>query len=573
MSATDKERLDGIDDGANLFVLPIAGNGTLGGVQINGNNLSIDVDGVLSATDTNTTYNAAVASTLQSDGITLSGGEAGLMTANDKFKLNGIADGANAFVLPIAGNGTLGGVQINGNNLSIDVDGVLSATDTNTTYNAAVASTLQSDGITLSGGEAGLMTANDKFKLDGIASGANDYSLPAATASVLGGIKVGTNLSDDGAGVLSLSDDITLGSSTDTQGKITLKSSQFFVKVDSVQNTTATFLTLNNGATFTSGTTTFLNGANINGVNFIAAGQYVSSTDTPSSSNLLPSEILTVAPPQNPSSGNVLIKIELTTLVSAGDILRAGAPGELAIETLEGDSASVRSRNLKDLLEINHTAFYNMFDPTSTAFDYKFDGSFQDWGNGNSLLMPSPNAFDTFLPDIEYRNHGNVTQPLLVQAGNDKLRIILPSADNAGIYNIKFFLEFTVNFNDEERLKVFALRALYGSMVSGSFVGEQPPGRSMDMCPTFCLLGDSTGPPLSGTADIAFTRLKRVSLQLDFTQHFENTTNFIEFKTFADKTNTSSDSITESTDTVSGNRIQFQRAQMTVTYLGSNNNK
>ena len=43
-----------------------------------------------------------------------------------------------------------------------------------------------------------------KSKLDGIASSANNYSLPAATSSSLGGIKVGTGLSiNSGTGVLS----------------------------------------------------------------------------------------------------------------------------------------------------------------------------------------------------------------------------------------------------------------------------------------------------------------------------------------------------------------------------------
>ena len=51
--------------------------------------------------------------------------------------------------------------------------------DTNTTYSAATTST------------AGLMSAADKTKLDGIASGANKYTLPAATTSALGGVKIG----------------------------------------------------------------------------------------------------------------------------------------------------------------------------------------------------------------------------------------------------------------------------------------------------------------------------------------------------------------------------------------------
>ena len=46
--------------------------------------------------------------------------------------------------------------------------------------------------------------STDKTKLDGIAANANNYSLPIASASALGGFKVGTNLSIDAStGVLS----------------------------------------------------------------------------------------------------------------------------------------------------------------------------------------------------------------------------------------------------------------------------------------------------------------------------------------------------------------------------------
>ena len=41
------------------------------------------------------------------------------------------------------------------------------------------------------------MSSTDKTKLDGVASSANNYSLPQATASALGGIKIGTGLSID----------------------------------------------------------------------------------------------------------------------------------------------------------------------------------------------------------------------------------------------------------------------------------------------------------------------------------------------------------------------------------------
>ncbi len=56
-------------------------------------------------------------------------------------------------------------------------------TPTNTTYSTATTSA------------AGLMSAADKTKLDGIATGANKYTLPTASASTLGGIKIGSGLS------------------------------------------------------------------------------------------------------------------------------------------------------------------------------------------------------------------------------------------------------------------------------------------------------------------------------------------------------------------------------------------
>ena len=49
----------------------------------------------------------------------------------------------------------------------------------------------------------GLMASADKTKLDGIAAGANNYTLPAATASVLGGVKTGSNITNTG-GTISL---------------------------------------------------------------------------------------------------------------------------------------------------------------------------------------------------------------------------------------------------------------------------------------------------------------------------------------------------------------------------------
>ena len=50
----------------------------------------------------------------------------------------------------------------------------------------------------------GLMSAADKAKLDGIAAGANKYTLPAATASALGGVKSGEDVEVDSSGIITV---------------------------------------------------------------------------------------------------------------------------------------------------------------------------------------------------------------------------------------------------------------------------------------------------------------------------------------------------------------------------------
>ena len=184
-----KSKLDGIAASANAYSLPIASGSSLGGIKV-GTNLSIDGNGVLSSTDTNTTYSIGDGELSQNN-----------FTDALKSKLDGIAASANAYSLPIASGSSLGGIKV-GTNLSIDGNGVLSSTDTNTTYSI---------------GDGGLTQNNFtdalKSKLDGIAASANAYSLPIASGSSLGGIKVGTNLSIDGNGVLSSTDTNTTYSS------------------------------------------------------------------------------------------------------------------------------------------------------------------------------------------------------------------------------------------------------------------------------------------------------------------------------------------------------------------------
>lgn len=56
---------------------------------------------------------------------------------------------------------------------------------------------------TVTSSSAGVMSAADKTKLDGIAANANNYSLPTASSTTLGGVKTGTNITNN-SGIISI---------------------------------------------------------------------------------------------------------------------------------------------------------------------------------------------------------------------------------------------------------------------------------------------------------------------------------------------------------------------------------
>ena len=161
-----KTKLDGIETGANAYVLPQASASTLGGIKV-GDNLAIDSStGVLSGN-----YSAATTSAN------------GLMSSTDKSKLDGIAAGATA----------------------VTVDSSITSSSENPVQSAAIYTALAGkvDTETGKGLSSNDYTDAEKTKLGGIEANANNYTLPAATTSALGGVKVGTNLAVDANGVLS----------------------------------------------------------------------------------------------------------------------------------------------------------------------------------------------------------------------------------------------------------------------------------------------------------------------------------------------------------------------------------
>lgn len=104
-------------------------------------------------------------------------------------------DLSNKPTIPSVGNGTITITQ-NGaskGTFTTNQSGntTIALTDSNTTYSVATTST------------NGLMSSSDKTKLDGIAAGANKYTLPTASKNTLGGIKIGEGLTIN-SGICSL---------------------------------------------------------------------------------------------------------------------------------------------------------------------------------------------------------------------------------------------------------------------------------------------------------------------------------------------------------------------------------
>ena len=227
MSAADKEKLDGIATGANKYTHPsfTSRNAGLYKITVNGEGhvtaatavAKTDITGLgIPAQDT--TYSVASDDT------------DGLMSSEDKAKLDGIASGANNYTHPsfTAKSSGLykitvndqGHVSATANVAKSDIValGIPGQDTTYSTFKAATSSAaggtglvpapaagaqnkyLRGDGTwqtppdttysVATDAANGLMSASDKAKLDGIASGANNYSHPTYTTRTSGLYKI-----------------------------------------------------------------------------------------------------------------------------------------------------------------------------------------------------------------------------------------------------------------------------------------------------------------------------------------------------------------------------------------------
>jgi hypothetical protein len=209
MTSTDKEKLDNIENNANNYDLPVADDVTLGGVMIgDGINMSygeISVDwSELPVAD-----DVTLGGVMIGDGINMLYGAISVdwssMPVADDVTLGGvmIGDGINMSYgeisvdwteLPVADDVTLGGVMIgDGINISygaISVDWSSLVLD-DTMHGVRGGGNLHS---LVTDSVNGFMSTTDKTKLDGVEDGANNYVLPTADDTTLGGVMIGDGI-------------------------------------------------------------------------------------------------------------------------------------------------------------------------------------------------------------------------------------------------------------------------------------------------------------------------------------------------------------------------------------------
>lgn len=221
MSAYDKQKLDSIEGYANHYELPIASTDILGGVLI-GANISC-TDGAISITKAN--ISTALGYTPATPDLVTDSSD-GLMSSEDKTKLDNIAENANNYSLPTASISTLGGIRI-GSNITIGDRGVISIAEasdsvygvvktgsnisnTNGVINITKDDVSSALGYTPSTQDTatqssnGLMSMDDKIKLDSIGDIPEAYVLPNASSTELGGVRIGSNITNND-GTISIS--------------------------------------------------------------------------------------------------------------------------------------------------------------------------------------------------------------------------------------------------------------------------------------------------------------------------------------------------------------------------------
>lgn len=223
----------------------------------------------------------------------------------------------------------------NGQVLTTNGSGTLSWTTVASSYTLPAATVSTLGGVRIG--------ANIAVASDGTISTNAPYSLPTASATVLGGVKVGDGLAIDGAGVLSAT-----GSSSSTPTFTTVTTTTLNVKDVNFTGTGA--VTINSSNDLNLNATGVIN---VNG-NMYAGDIYSNGVKLNTSSGATNLDSLTDVQITSPTAGQVL-KYNGTTWVNDTDATGSGGAGGLPSRTTKSGTATSLAANSSANIDI--TAF------------------------------------------------------------------------------------------------------------------------------------------------------------------------------------------------------------------------
>lgn len=172
-----------INASAAPYTLPISNSATLGGVKVDGNSIAIDGNGVISVPNVVVT--------------TGSYSNPSWISSLSYAKLTNIPP---PFSLSIASTNSLGGVMVDGDTIVIDSNGVISTTEVTDIVGNSGSVT---NGVYTTGSYAD-PTWITSLAYSKVTGAPDAYTLPKATAMILGGVKVdGMSIIVDQDGVIS----------------------------------------------------------------------------------------------------------------------------------------------------------------------------------------------------------------------------------------------------------------------------------------------------------------------------------------------------------------------------------
>ena len=202
MSAEDKIKLDGIEDGANKTIIDAALSSTSTN-PVQNKVINTKFNTIQSNIDNKVSTSRTVNGKALTGNITLSASDVGALPSSTVIpSIDGLA--TETYV-----NNKVAGLVDSAPSTLDTLNELAAALGDDPNFATTIATQIggKVDKVNGKGLSTNDYTTAEKQKLANIANGANNYTLPVATSSTLGGIKSGTDITIDASGNVSVNDD------------------------------------------------------------------------------------------------------------------------------------------------------------------------------------------------------------------------------------------------------------------------------------------------------------------------------------------------------------------------------